>query len=434
MNDQNDVRTGWFPDPSGRHGERYLVEGRPTELVRDGAQQGIDPLGPGVPPVPVPPEHRTGPAPGMGGLPPQPPIAPPAPTPTPTPPGAGVGPTPAPPPSDGRFSYPLLSPPGPAPSPGGSGKALLVIGGGVAVLLLLLVVAAGLGSGNRPSPQVAVAGSDTTVAAAGDDVGGDADEPPDEPAKSTTSTNRAPTTTTTAKPSRAFDRTTYQELATDPDEFTGSTIDVVGKVFGTVERQGDVVVFQMFADPKNREWNTVVSATDPGFPIVADDYVRVTGMVLGDFEGTNAFGGSVSAVSVVATTVEKTDASAAASPALREAIGGSLNQHGLVVTVDKVQFAADETRVFVTVANSSGASASFYSYSAKAVRGSTQYEQESAFGSGYPTVPSEILAGVSASGIVVFPAMDPNGPLTVVLTARNDNYRLDFDDYTITAQ
>jgi Protein of unknown function (DUF732) len=37
--------TGWRPDPTGRHEGRYFAAGQPTDLIRDGTVEAIDPLG-----------------------------------------------------------------------------------------------------------------------------------------------------------------------------------------------------------------------------------------------------------------------------------------------------------------------------------------------------------------------------------------------------
>ncbi|KAZ10283.1 membrane protein [Mycobacterium tuberculosis M1374] len=37
--------TGWRPDPTGRHEGRYFVAGQPTDLVREGDAEAVDPLG-----------------------------------------------------------------------------------------------------------------------------------------------------------------------------------------------------------------------------------------------------------------------------------------------------------------------------------------------------------------------------------------------------
>lgn len=37
--------TGWRPDPTGRHEGRYFVGGQPTDLIRDGGEEALDPTG-----------------------------------------------------------------------------------------------------------------------------------------------------------------------------------------------------------------------------------------------------------------------------------------------------------------------------------------------------------------------------------------------------
>jgi hypothetical protein len=53
------VEEGWYTDPYGRHEARWLSDGKPTKLVRDGHVESCDdpPEGPTVTtPVPVEPE------------------------------------------------------------------------------------------------------------------------------------------------------------------------------------------------------------------------------------------------------------------------------------------------------------------------------------------------------------------------------------------
>ena len=46
----------WRADPTSRHAERYYLQGQPTDIVRDGGVQGIDPMSsPNVPSPPLPP-------------------------------------------------------------------------------------------------------------------------------------------------------------------------------------------------------------------------------------------------------------------------------------------------------------------------------------------------------------------------------------------
>ena len=242
----------------------------------------------------------------------------------------------------------------------------------------------------------------------------------------TMATTSSSTTTTTIAP-RTFTRENYTELVTSPNSFKGSSIDVVGRVFGEVQRESGAIGFQMFAIPEGSEGNTVVY-----FPsdvaIADDDYVRVVGTVTGAFDGTNAFGGAIEAVQVLATKVEKADALAAAAPARREVkLGMTQSEHGLSITVKTVQYAERETRVSIKVNNATADEASFYSFKAKAVQGAKQFD--TSYAGDYPEVQSSLLPGVASEGVIVFPAMDPAAPAKLVFEARTDNYRLDFGQY-----
>jgi hypothetical protein len=52
---------GWYSDPFARHEARWMSQGNPTSLVRDGAVEGSDPVANG-PAVAVPVRIETGPA------------------------------------------------------------------------------------------------------------------------------------------------------------------------------------------------------------------------------------------------------------------------------------------------------------------------------------------------------------------------------------
>lgn len=237
------------------------------------------------------------------------------------------------------------------------------------------------------------------------------------------------TTPTSAEESSGekFTRENWAKLVADPDGFEGARVDVVGRVLGAPEQDEDGTYFQMYADPKNYEWSTIVAVEDPDLILADGDYVHVIGTVKGQIEGENAFGVTVTAVAVVADTVEVVDAVALSGPPLRTAtLGQSIDQHGVVVAVEKVEFGPDETRVYVTVTNNATEKASFYDFNAKATQGQTQYDAEY---SEYPGVQSELLPGIVSSGIVLFPAMDPQQATTLYLEARSEDYELNFTPY-----
>jgi hypothetical protein len=301
-----------------------------------------------------------------------------------------------------------------------SSRAWFMAVGVVALLALVMVAASACGGSD-------VASTATTAGPAATETSQEIDK--------TMTTTTAPTITTaptTTTRREIFTVENWSVLDTNPGGHKGASVDIVGQVFATVERDAHGTYWQMWADPRNSEWNTSVLYSNPDFRIKDQDYVHVVGFVHDVFEGENAFGGLVTAPVVVATSAEVVDATATAPEALRTVeVHLTQKQHGLAITVSKVEFAAEETRVYVTVENGSGDEATFYSFNAKAVQGSTQYEPES-WGTDYPEVQSDILPGISTSGVIVFEAMDPSTPTKIYLEGRAGSYSLDFDPYVFT--
>ena len=60
----------------------------------------------------------------------------------------------------------------------------------------------------------------------------------------------------------------------------------------------------MWADIEKSENNTIVYIMDKDFDVKQDDYVRIVGKVGDAFEGENAFGGTVSAPTIIAKEYE----------------------------------------------------------------------------------------------------------------------------------
>ena len=212
----------------------------------------------------------------------------------------------------------------------------------------------------------------------------------------------------TAKP-RTFTRENYAVLVSNPARYKGARVDISGKIFAPPQvapsKRG--ITVQAYMDPKNSTWTTIVGYARSSLRVGQGDYIHVVGTVRGKATSKNAGGGTVNGVAVTASSVEKTDATAAASLPVRVAttLGESSTQDGVTVAVTTADFAPDETRVFVTVENASHASASFSSANTKAVQGSQQFDAKPNLD--YPQVANEIKPGVTSSGVVVLAQLDP---------------------------
>lgn len=219
-------------------------------------------------------------------------------------------------------------------------------------------------------------------------------------------------------------------MYTDPDAFSRKSVILTGKVFSDPEQGSDYIAFQMFQDIENYDRNTVITYPATDITVSSGDYVRVKGVVDGKFDGTNAFGGSITCVRVSAVEVEVLDYMEALSPTLSSAeIDQSEDQYGYTVTVQKVEFAENETRLYLKVDNNGSTKFSLYSFNAKIVQDGKQYEEQRNYDADYPEIQSDLLPGTSTEGIIAFPAMEP-ASFKIVIEAYSDDYEEDISDYT----
>ncbi len=222
-----------------------------------------------------------------------------------------------------------------------------------------------------------------------------------------------------------FTKDNYAELASNPDGHEGANVDVTGKLLGAAESSGEETAFQMFADPANSEWITIVHYDDPNIDLNPDEYVRVTGSVLGSFEGENAFGGTVTATEVQADSVEVVGLADALDPAVQTwQVGETRTDQGFSITLQKVEFGKATTRAYVNLQNGTGVHASFYAFDSKVIQGSNQIDPTDAYEYTELEPQSDLSPGVQSEGIVTFGPADPNQPLELQFGWSSEDYNI----------
>jgi hypothetical protein len=107
---------------------------------------------------------------------------------------------------------------------------------------------------------------------------------------------------------QVFTRVDYGTLVSNPNRYKGDPFDIVGQVLGSLSRVKSGVLFQVFADRNNSQWNTAVARRSPAPTVRTGDDVRVRGVVNGQFTGKNDSGGSVTTVVIAATSVTESHA------------------------------------------------------------------------------------------------------------------------------
>ena len=219
------------------------------------------------------------------------------------------------------------------------------------------------------------------------------------------------------------------QMYTDPKSFKGKKVILYGKIFTDPEKDDTAVYFQMYADPDNNERNTVIGYNDPQADLHSGDYVKITGTVSGEFKGSNAFGASLTAPKITADSVEVVDYITAVRPTIKSVdINQTIDQFGYKCTLQKVEFAEKETRLYISFENAGKENFNLYQFSAKIVQNGTQFDTENNYYADYPSLQTQILPGVTSQGIITFEKMEPSS-FQFYLDGSSGDYREDIEEY-----
>ena len=222
-----------------------------------------------------------------------------------------------------------------------------------------------------------------------------------------------------------FNKDNYPKLVSDPDSQKGASVDVTGQLLDNPERQGGQLAFQMWADPANSDWNTVVLTNDQSLSLKSDDYVHVKGTVSGSYSGQNAFGGDVSAVEVNADSVKKVSAAEAIDPVQKVLpVNKTVSEKGFSITLKKIEFAKKSTRAYVTVTNGTQNVADFSTYDAKIIQGSKQIDYKDSYDYNLKEPQDTLDPGVKSDGVVLFGPVDSAQPFIISLGWMSEDYNI----------
>ena len=231
-----------------------------------------------------------------------------------------------------------------------------------------------------------------------------------------------------ADSSAEYTRDNFAELVAAPDANQGAKVDIVGQIFQPPDIQDGEPFFQIWADPKNAEWNTLVFADEEMMrQLNSDDYVRVRGTVRGALEGENMFGGTLDTLGVDADSVKVVEDPAAALDPARATVnvGQTRKDKGFSITLEKVEFGEETTRAYVKARNGTNETASLFTYDARIVQGSKQIDPNQSFEYSESEPQSDLEPGVETEGVLTFGPADPSTPFRLRVEWYSENYNLD---------
>ncbi|KFI02427.1 DUF4352 domain-containing protein [Bacillus spizizenii] len=238
----------------------------------------------------------------------------------------------------------------------------------------------------------------------------------------------ATTSSASKKSTKTVQKADMEKLYTNANQFKNYKVDLYVKVFD-VEQDDDGTYLQGYNNPEKLSKNTLIMSDDSDLDIKDDDIIHVVGTVKDKYDGENALGGSVSAPRIIADSIEKSDYATAFAPAKKTInVDKTQNQHGFALTLQKVELAEKETRLYVKIENKSQDEISFYDFNAKIIADNKQLERKDDLSS-YPKIQSEILPGVNTEGVIVFPKIESK-TAKIILEGSSENYDITINPFT----
>ncbi|MCY7866233.1 DUF4352 domain-containing protein [Bacillus spizizenii] len=238
----------------------------------------------------------------------------------------------------------------------------------------------------------------------------------------------ATTSSASKKSTKTVQKADMEKLYTNANQFKNYKVDLYVKVFD-VEQDDDGTYLQGYNNPEKLSKNTLIMSDDSDLDIKDDDIIHVVGTVKDKYDGENALGGSVSAPRIIADSIEKSDYATAFAPAQKTInVDKTQNQHGFALTLQKVELAEKETRLYVKIENKSQDEINFYDFNAKIIADNKQLERKDDLSS-YPKIQSEILPGVNTEGVIVFPKIESK-TAKIILEGSSENYDITINPFT----
>ena len=200
----------------------------------------------------------------------------------------------------------------------------------------------------------------------------------------------------------------FVDVEGDPNKFAGTKILWRGRVQGVITPQDRGGIGFFVEDPEAQRSFIARWYTAPADHGIKDGvWVAVSGTITGKFEGKNNFGGPFTAPDTDADRVAVITRAQAIAPATRTIeINKRDSQNGLTITVQKIELARTETRVYVQLQNEDSATMTLFKHKTKLIQGKRQFEPKTLFDADDEQPQDEVLPGAETEGYIVYPPIE----------------------------
>jgi len=201
----------------------------------------------------------------------------------------------------------------------------------------------------------------------------------------------------------------------DPRHFVGRRIDLNGQVAQDpqYDRSGThVQIFVVF----ERVNTYIIGDYSATLEVTQGDFINARGLVTDTFKGVTDDGHKLETVRVRVDKVRSTTPENALAPALKTWTPGLTEvDHNVSVSLDRVEFAATETRFYLKIRNGASEPIVTHLYNSEATQARRRYGLQPNPIAGYKEMPVDLASGVDETGVLVFPVMTAGKPLKLSL-------------------
>lgn len=220
------------------------------------------------------------------------------------------------------------------------------------------------------------------------------------------------------------------EVYTNADDYLGYYINIKGKVFQVIGDNGNAKGIQIWIDPDTCEQNLMIYY-NTDVEVKQGDYIICSGYIDSVTKYKNAYDAELQVPLVYSSDLKKATYIDVMASTIDTITPENLKQEqlGYSITIEKVEFAELETRVYVIITNNGNASLNVGD--AVIVQDGKQYNSKENYEADYEQLPNEIVKGVSCSGIIVFPPLD-SSDFELSFDLHSDEFDEELDKFIFT--
>ena len=214
------------------------------------------------------------------------------------------------------------------------------------------------------------------------------------------------------------------------EDYLGYHVSIKGIVFQVLGNSKDTKDVHVWLAPETSDKNVIIQY-DNDAEINSGDYITCSGYIKSVSKFKNDFDTEIITPIIYSSDIKKISYIEAMRPTLKsvELSNTIKEQYNYSISVDKVEFAAEETRLYLTVTNNGSADFTIYEDMATIVQDGKQYDTQYNREGNYEEVSHNIVVGAKSSGIITFPAIEQKD-FKFIIEAYSPVYEEDIEEFT----